>query len=257
MNDDETISYLINSGSGISRIGNSELAYLVGHTIRTQKQSLDARRKLATVLRDYKTPSKNGSSFVLGAPIDLALGNDMYGRGSEMKYWKGTSRFALIPVLNHRELYASAHAFRVKEIVSIFSLEEYVRKMLQLFSSGEVIYVGPNDLVSNFLAVEHYVEIPSSQSFSEYEKIRGLVEGFAGRLPSPIILITAGVMGTVLAAELNERGFRALDVGQVFRHLQELGFGRDIVFAEKRVPGESENSYLVCVHARGPATCPG
>jgi len=220
--DDQTLKHLDESGLGIVRFGNSELAYAVGHQVRTQDQFPQVRKRLRAVIAEYDKGWPAHSNFALGLPLDLTVGKDVYGRGSSLALWQGSPKYALLPMLRQGPRYSSAHCFRFHEVRTNLTLGQYKEKVFSIFQRGTVIYVGPTPPPEGLLKWDHFVQIPKSNAMRCYQQTLSAVEKLAKGRRLITVLITGGILGTIMSAELNRGGVRALDIGQTFRHATEL-----------------------------------
>jgi len=215
---------------GIVRFGNSELSFLAGRSIKHQNFDYKLASKLTEILVESRKSSREGN-YILCLPLELTLKysdinfEDWQDKPSEIKkIWRGIPRVILPLFLNKNKTYGSPFLFRIKDTRNDQENFLLIEKTHELFSTHDVIYVGPEDdknkKYEDFLEPKKFIKIPSKNAFSNYDKILRDVKIFEKKFNNPLIVIVAGITGTVLSAELNNLGIFSIDFGQGFRHFR-------------------------------------
>lgn len=228
LNDDETLSLLSESRLGIVRLGNSELAFLSGHHIRTQKQLPRYRKKIEDIFDNYHEQGPSASGFVLGLPLDLALFKNMYVRPTNTQYFTGTVAWALRSRVKFGATYGSSHLFRVLEVRSSGTIEKHIQKVDNLFRVGNVIVVGPTHGRNGIqhcppvVRYDDHIAIPETNALDRYDYVLDETLSVCSLFKSPLVVVVGGLFGTILSADLNAVGVRTVDLGQFCRHRKEF-----------------------------------
>lgn len=215
LSDQETLQALIDSELGLVRLGNSELAFLSGHSIKHQQYESVLRRKLMALLT---SPSER---YLLALPVDTTLKPGLNGRKFDPKVWGFTTRYVMRSIIRSR-CYGSPFVFRMKDVVE--HEREWCKENLpRLFSNYDVIYVGPragkNKEIWGGIKPRKKIYIPEVNAFDNYDTLFRELLVSAKRLDNPLVVVVGGITASVLAGELSLQGVRSIDLGQMSRHM--------------------------------------
>lgn len=218
MNDEETLDYLLSSGKGIVRYGNSELSYMAGLNVKTQKQNKYLRQKLIKIIegQGFDDP------YIIGYPIDMIDNKYSVGRSDINKAWGLRVKLSGNAFVKNGGVYYSPFVFRMKDVLSqdIFL---YSLKLASLFHNKDIIYVGPktgkNCEPPSGIEYKSIINIPESNCFSYYHDIYQKVINESKEYSNPLVLLVAGITATALSYDLNNVGIKTYDLGQMARHL--------------------------------------
>lgn len=222
LSDEESLDYLLlNKNVGIVRFGNSELSYVAGLRKDNQKQDNFLRKRLVYILKQH--PKK--ASYVVGFPLDATILSGGSSRKVRNSLWDKAPRIVVQVFARTDYVYLSPFLFRLKNVV-VSDKERYLKKLEKLFEDRNIIYVGPstgrNSRIWDGINPKVVIDIPESDAFDLYEKVKNKVAEEALKFHDPLVLVVAGITATVLSAELNELGVTTYDLGQVSRHVEAI-----------------------------------
>ena len=220
LSDDETLDFLLSKEIGITRFGNSELAFISGSSIKHQVFDPLLRNKLLHILDEVS----NQNHCLVSLPIDVTIRR----RGTQRFYSKSVWRFSLCIItgsyVKSKYIYGSPFVFRSKDIV-VANKSTFLSSLELLFSNKSIMFIGPkfgrNSGLPDFIKPDYYCYIPESNAFSQYDRLRVEAISFANTHPDHLILIVAGITATALSYELSMLGVLAYDFGQFNRHFEE------------------------------------
>lgn len=216
-----TLRILINSNKSISRFGDGELLWILGSNsgLNTfEKSSSELSHMLLKVLN-----SKN-NNLMIGLPNQfVSLHNYSY---NTKRYWirfmvKNTNK--IMPYLSSARTYYNADFTRPymdfinkKDSGFVFSL---VKKIWNdkdiLIIEGNQSRIGVKDSLLDNARCVRRIECPSKNAFEVIDDILKAAISFLNNNKNYMSLISLGPTATVLAYDLCNYGFRAIDIGNI------------------------------------------
>lgn len=219
LSDRETILYLKkNPKVGIVRNGNSELGLMVGNSPRTQEYDKNLAEKLIDNCRNYNFATRK--KYLLALPLEtLVVGYTK--RTAIPKWYPGrAARLAMRFLVKKNQTYASQFCFRIIDVEDE-DMDSYLRLVESLFSSREVIYVGPmqgkNPEIPKFITPVEILKIPEKNAYSKFHYIVEQIKKLSMNYKDPLVVIVGGATASVISYELNISNITCYDFGQYNR----------------------------------------
>lgn len=216
MSIDETIVYIINRRSSVCRYGDGEFNAIDGAGLGFQISDTNLSEKLLYIL---KNPQKNCLICLPGILQDFGE----YDLEKRFFWGKLLSkkRCHWYTMLNPHYLYGNADITRCymglrdkSKAKGYFHLMKSVwnnRSILLVEGEKSRLGIG-NDLFANAESVRRIL-CPAINAFEEFDRIVACVIKHA--IPTDLILIALGPTATVLAYELSQKGYQAIDIGNI------------------------------------------
>lgn len=204
----ESLNMLADTNKSLARFGDGEFKLMFGEGINFQKYDRQLAEKLKEVLKN-KHPN-----LIAGIP-------DTFGY-CESDYFRkvlALLRQELYKYISFDTVYCDAFITRQFRFKTKTEGEIYYNKFKQLWQDKEIViiegkgtYLGiGNDLFANAASIKRIV-CPNINAFSKYKDI------LSEALKQPkdkLFLLALGPTATVLAYELANNGYRALDIGHL------------------------------------------
>lgn len=206
LNAHDALYTLISGEKSMARCGDGEFKLIMGENISFQKYDPVLAERLKNII-------KNQNDNILVGITD-AFG---YCETDYMRKVMVTCRETLYKYLDFSKTYIDTNVTRQLIFVSEEQGRDYYNKMKSLWSNKPVVIVEGagtrlgigNDLLDEALSVKRIV-CPIKDAFSKYDEI--LKECL--KMPKDSLFIMAlGPTATVLAEDLTNNGYRALDIG--------------------------------------------
>ena len=214
LSDDETLEQLIN-GKSISRFGDGELVYMCGFYHMWQKDDVRLKRRLKGIF-------SSTDEMLLVAVPDFLIDFTIERKNINIEGWK-LPKYCLRLFAKPETSFGSSFIFRPINSIKN-SNTELIDKALLFFKSRSVVYVGTNSKYQDYISPLHiYNSIPEVDAFSHcYDIILNDVVKICQNIKDPLVLITCGITGTVLSADLSKFNIQAIDVGSFFEQVARL-----------------------------------
>lgn len=215
---DATIQHILDHRSSVSRFGDGELMIILGHSIGFQNFDVKLQKRLREILSNNEN-----SHFIVTVPDiftveKLALRteeNQIFWRKHLSKHRKDWYRY-----MNCSKIYfntaISRFYYPIKDKKQSILYADLLKKIWQyqelLIVEGEFSRLGVgNDLFKNASSLQRII-CPAKNAFDNYNQIvfETKKEG-----TNKLILIALGPSATVLASDLADEGFWAIDIGHV------------------------------------------
>ena len=205
---DKSLDELIASGKSIARYGDGEFKLIMGENIGFQKSHPELTRRLKEIL-------KNDNDKLLVGIVD-SFG---YCPSSYMKKVIMLCRETLYKYIDFDKTYVDASLARR----FIFSTEEqgveYYNKIKSLWNNKDVVIVEGagsrlgvgNDLFESAKSIQRIL-CPIKNAFSKYDTI---LSECLKQPKDKLFILALGPTATLLAVDLAEKGYRALDIGHL------------------------------------------
>lgn len=213
---DETLDYILNKKVSICRFGDGELNLTTGQSIGFQQASQSLSSKLQSILASK-------SEKILVCLPGMLVYPDKYTRKTRM-FWKRLlvqKREKWYEYIDLDFQYGNADITRCYiGIRDKTSSQGYFKKIQKIWKGKKILLIEGeksrlgvgNDLFSEAKQIRRIL-CPSINAFEVYEKITASIIQHADK--DEIILIALGPTATVLAFDLAQMGFTALDIGNV------------------------------------------
>jgi hypothetical protein len=214
LSDNETLKQLIN-GKSISRFGDGELVYMCGFYHMWQKDDARLKRKLRSIFRST-------DEMLLVAVPDFLIDFTIDRKNINAEGWE-LPKYCLRLFAKPKTSFGSSFIFRPINSINN-SNTKLIDKALLFFKSRDVVYVGTNSKYQDYISPLHiYNSIPEVDAFSHcYDTIFNDVVKICQNIKNPLVLITCGITGTVLSADLSKSNIQAVDVGSFFEQVSCL-----------------------------------
>lgn len=238
---DETLDTIFNRKASISRYGDGEFDIIFGRIQGFQGVNKVLQKRLRKVLKS------NGESetFLVGIP-------DCYGDLSHFIpeaqfHWKirlDKERYKWYKILNRKQPYYQSqisrfyHDWADKSRSTIWAdkLKRLWRGRDLLIVEGEKSRMGVgNDLFNDCKSVRRIL-CPAVNAFDRYDEILEAVVKYATK--DDIILMALGPTASVLAYDLHNLGYQAVDIGHVDLEYEWMKMGAT---KKERIPGRFMN----------------
>ena len=213
---EDTLKKIINEKCSFSRYGDGELNLILGNSIDFQKYDYEMAVRLKEIL------ISDHSSMLIGLPDmfrdrpDLIEKTQAFWRCYNYLHWSDWGK-----VLMREKVYYDACITRFylsyknkaisKTILELWKSVWDKRELLIVEGEQSRLGVG-NDLFCNAKSIKRIL-CPSIDAYSVYDKILLSVSKVCGK--DDLILIALGPTATILAYDLFEQGFQALDIGHI------------------------------------------
>ncbi len=229
LNSQETLEKLINSKKSICRFGDGEFDIIWGENINYQNFNKVLANRLKEIL------NSNSQNIFIAIP-NIFSNLNVYTK-EKQTFWRKFvvyNRDKIYKILNFSQTYYDSLVTRVYMYTKL-PAKEIFNKFQQIWQDKNVVFVEGegtrmefnNDLFSNVKSVKRII-CPAKNAFSKYNAILKCCEEF----PKDYLFILAlGPTATVLAFDLSQKGYRALDLG----HL-DVEYEWFLMKAKKKIP---------------------
>ena len=213
----DTLDEIIKNKRSLSRFSDGEFFLTKGSSIRYQKYNLEVANRLKEVVSN-KNENEN---LLIGIDFPYKKEElDLYIE-FEHQYWIGffkKHRFRLFKILNFKKKYYTSdisrfyHKYKDKSHVP-----KHVAKLRKIWESRDVLIVegiksrigAGNDLLNNTKSIKRII-CPAKNAFEVYNKI---VDAVSKISKDHLVLIALGPTATLLAYDLANLGYQAVDIG--------------------------------------------
>ena len=217
LNDEKTINEIISKNKSIVRFGDGEFKWIIGAKQESfQTYSEELANKLAQILQ-----STNDNKILICIPEGLKKVDD-YTENSQI-FWKNFVRWYgknIIEYLDKDYNYGNTNFTRwYIEYNNKSNMNEKIKRLKDIWDKKEIVIIEGNDtklgvgndLFNNYKKIERILA-PSKNAFYKYEKI--LVEAKKIK-KNKLIIIALGPTATILAYDLAQLGYQAIDKGHI------------------------------------------
>lgn len=217
---DETIDTIIKNKLSVSRFGDGELSMLITHhDIGFQKSNNLLSQRLSETL------NSTNQNLLICIP-KVFLKKDLKNLNKDaFKFWHRyviKKRQIIYPLLNFKKIYGNAQFTRI--YIDLDKKYKHLAannfaKIKQIWEKRNIIIIEGrytrfgigNDLLSNALSTKRII-CPEKNAFNKYQQI--FTEALKQDKTS-LFLIALGPTATVLASDLCNNGFQAIDIGHL------------------------------------------
>lgn len=222
---EQTIINLINTNNSLCRFGDGEIGWILNKNIfpkdvySFEKGSSLLRKQLIKVLTSSNLKLDIGLS-----PLSEAY-DSHYTHRSQQTLKLSMSKLGTkwMKYLDKNRQYYNTNVTRAYSGYQHYSYAKYLFSQLKkiwmnkkvLIVEGQGTRLGvKNDLFNNVKSIKR-IECPSSDAFESYSKIKKHVVNYLRNNSVDLTLIALGPAATILASDLCDLNFRAIDVGHL------------------------------------------
>jgi len=213
---DETLDKIIYDKCSISRYGDGEFLYIIDKlSLPFQRQEPLLREKLIRILKS------NDAKILVGLPIGYHSLNNL--KKSSRRTWRSQIAWIyprLRKYLDLTKVYYNASITRpYADYFDKTQSKGYFTKIMKIWEGRRLILIEGeksrlgvgNDLFLKAISVERILA-PKHHAFSKYDE---LIEAAMRYDKDKLILIALGPTATALAYDLANKGYQAIDIGNV------------------------------------------
>lgn len=214
---DDTIAYLVQNRASMARFGDGEIDLIMGQDIHFQTASRDLSRKMVTVMQAHGKDPK----LMIAIP-DIKNYGTLF-RPKARQFWD--SYLALnadkwLKRLNPAAPYFNAHVTRLymdwEDKSKTPGWYQAIKKVWEdrdvLIIEGEKSRLGVgNDLFDSVKSISRIL-CPNRNAYAHYDAVVHKVGTFP---KDTLILLALGPTATVMAYDLHQQGYQAVDVGHI------------------------------------------
>ena len=209
----ETLDYIKHNRLSVSRYGDGEFMVMSNLSMGFQKANQELADRLKTVL------SANSEKHISCLPYPMFHPNNL--KPEIARYWRKTvsNYSSLLKDICKKPVYYDAcfSRFYIDYIDSSLS-SSIVKKLKSLWDKKDIIIVEGNstkfgvgnDLLNNANSV-HRIICPPTNAYDKYEIILNSIREHAPK--GSLILCALGMTATILAYDLSNEGYQAIDIG--------------------------------------------
>ncbi|KAG4097265.1 DUF1792-domain-containing protein [Neocallimastix lanati (nom. inval.)] len=209
LSSEETVDDIINNKKSISRFGDGEFDLIFGKGIGFQKFDKNMSKRLTDILRSNK------EDLIIAIPITLKTvkTNNNFWKNFISKY-----QYKLINLFNFNKIYGNAGISRFYNFNSNGNFVlNYINKLKLVWNKKDVVIIEGeksrfgfnNDLLNNTKTIQRIL-CPVKNAYNVYEKIYNEALKIN---KDKLILIALGPTATILAYDLHNVGYQAIDIG--------------------------------------------
>ena len=212
---DKTIDNIINDKCSVSRFGDGEFSLIYGENLKFQHSNEEIANKLKHIL---KSNDKNHIVCIPNVFEEIEWATD-----NAKKYWKKylqLNRNKIYKLLEKNKQYYDTQVTRLYiDLKDKSKVEKRFYKIKLLWNNRKVILIEGeksrlgvgNDLFDCAKSIQRVI-CPSINAYSKYSEI---FEFIKLQDKSNLILIALGPTATVLAYDLANEGYQAIDIGHI------------------------------------------
>jgi glycosyltransferase family protein len=206
----DTVDALIR-GASISRFGDGELMIILKYNLGFQVYSEKLAQRLSGILA-YPTNEKvivGLYPFRIGTPHETRLSNGfLYSEQFYATYWKRLRKILVLPEYGNPFVSRAAVFYEVplEKIRSIWAQ----RDVVFVVGANSRFFLEPR-LFDNIRSAE-YIYVKAKNCFEDYDEI---LKQSLTHDKSKLFFISCGPTATVLAFDLAQQGYQAIDMGHL------------------------------------------
>ena len=214
---EKTLNEIIEHNKSISRFSDGELFIIYGGGIRFQEYDEKLSRRLKQIINN----NNKNKNLLVGIDYTYKKKELNLYRQSEVGYWTHFfryHRFQLLKLLDKSKIYYSSditrfyHKFKDKS-----NVPKYVKKLKKIWEGRNILIVEGeksrmgigNDFFNNSKSIKRII-CPAKHAFRVYDKILNAVLTVD---KNNLVLIALGPTASVLACDLSNLGYQAIDIG--------------------------------------------
>lgn len=212
---DDTLDKIINDKCSISRFGDGEFSLIYGESLKFQPKNDELTKRLKEILISNKN---NHIVCIPNVFTDINWATD-----KAKSYWNkylGLNRGKIYRIIDINKEYYDTQVTRLyMDIKDKRKVEDRFKKIKKLWNGRNIVIVEGeksrlgigNDLFDNSKSIQRII-CPAINAYEKYNEILKEVEK---QNKSKLILIALGPTATVLAYDLSNSGYQAVDIGHI------------------------------------------
>lgn len=212
---EETLKELILTEKSITRIGEGEFNLISGEGISFQDFSENLQSRLKKIL------VSDNKNLLIGIP-NIFSSLSEYSNGATC-FWRKyivLNREKIYNIIDFKKQYFDANVSRpYMDLANKDNVGKYFEDFKKIWNNKDVIFVEGemsrlgvgNNLFDNCKSIKRII-CPVKNSFHAYDKILNSCKSFS---KDTLFILALGPTATVLAYDLSEFGYRALDLGHI------------------------------------------
>ena len=199
---------LVSSNKSMARLGDGEFKLIMGENISFQKYDPILAERLKKILRNQNDMIWLGITDCFG-----------YCSSAYLRRVMVSCRNTLYKFIDFSKTYIDTNVTRQLEFVNEQQGKDYYNAMKTIWQSKDIVLVEGagsrlgigNDLFTNASSVQRIL-CPIKDAFSKYDEI---LKECLKQPKNKLFLLALGPTATVLAEDLTNAGYRALDIGHL------------------------------------------
>ena len=218
LNSEQTLDLIIKNRLSIARYGDGEMDLMIGKNINFQKHSKELENRLKNIKTNEKLLVCIPNVFSKQALDKNQIAEKEYIFWKKNKWlneYKWKKYFSDNKLLG--DAFVSRFYIRYKDKSKV---AEYIDKLKRLWQDRDVVFVEGensrlgygNDLFDNAKSIKRIL-CPTVEAFEKYEDIMSAIKKHSKT--DDLLILALGPTATVMAFDLSEMGYQALDLGHV------------------------------------------
>ncbi|MDR3572607.1 MAG: SP_1767 family glycosyltransferase [Anaerolineaceae bacterium] len=213
---DETLDKIIRDKCSVSRYGSGEMDIMLGGGIGFQP----ANPELAYRLKEILIDERNENMMICLPDIFSSVERLTKPAANFWTYYLLETRLDWYRLINRDRIYYDAYMTRLYlDFADKSKCEDWFAKMKKIWHEREVVIVEGhqsrlgygNNLFANAKSLVRILA-PAEDAFARYQEVVAAVRKQA---KSKLVLVALGPTATVLAYDLHQAGYQAIDIGHV------------------------------------------
>jgi glycosyltransferase family protein len=216
---EETLDKILQAKCSLSRFGDGEFGVMNGSRIHFQNPSPKLAQRLKEVI------ASENLNLLIGLPDCFgSLDNLVPSAINFWRKWMSRKREMAYSYLDMNRIYYNAFFTRVYMVFN--KTDEHYKNCGQYFEKVKKIWAGRdvvicegegtrfgmfNDLLDSTKSISRII-CPARSAFDKYDEI---LSAFNGISPDKLVLAALGPTATVLAYDLCNKGYQAIDIGHL------------------------------------------
>lgn len=215
---DETLDLLINTNCSIARFGDGDFSQIMGLGEPFQDPDPILTKRLKEILQS------NSTNLYIGIPkvyFNISVINkklDFQPRDFILNWFLPQEKI-LRSLIDLNKEYIPTEITQMYMHFSDYDFEKYFEKIKEIWKNKDIVIACGDRVFDNIennifdcAASIEYVHCPTTNAFSQYDEILDNLKHFD---TSKLMILILGPTATVLSYDLNNLGYRALDLGHI------------------------------------------
>lgn len=210
LNFKDTIDHIIKRNLSVSRFGDGEFTLMQGGKICFQDQDKKLTKRLKEILTSPQNPG-----FLIGLPYSMChstSGKDEYTKSYDRMFW-GKNTDYILSLIDKNKVYADTGFTILPDSKEKYDYIKQIWKDKDItIICGERVFKNINHNVFECAKSIDYIYAPTVNAFSVYDDILAKAKTID---KNRLVIIILGPSTTVLAYDLSNAGYQALDMGHI------------------------------------------